>query len=219
MITAVIFDRDGVLTDFDIPAAALFFQSLVPVPVEELSDLWDEWGQKVGFPCNLDEEIVFWQGFWRHLAETHNLSTAVLDKLQQVDYWDFIRPFPDARAALQNVRQRGLRSGVLSNFSLASLGESLTAVGLADLVDEVCAAPVIGVSKPHPEAYLTICRALGVPPEQCLFFDDEAPCVEGAREVGMVAYLVNRENKGHNFADGVVGDLTAVRTILDMQVP
>ena len=56
-------------------------------------------------------------------------------------------------------------------------------------------AAVIGFSKPRPEAYLAMARALGVAPEACLFVDDRPECVEGARQVGMRAWLLDRRGK------------------------
>ncbi|HUM69552.1 MAG TPA: HAD-IA family hydrolase [Chloroflexota bacterium] len=212
--TAVIFDRDGVLTDFDLQGAAAYFESLLPLSVPELAGRWQQWGATVGFPGNKAEEAAFWQGFWQGLAEELKLPPPVLTQLQQVEYTRFMRPFPDARGALLAVRQLGLQTGVLSIFTLASLADSLTAVGLADLIDEACAATVIGVAKPHSEAYLTICRALGVSPAHCLFFDDEALCVQGARAVGMQAYLVDRQRHDHDLDAGIVCDLTAVPLLL-----
>lgn len=212
--TAVIFDRDGVLTDFDLRAASAYFESLLPLSVPELFGRWQQWGAQMGFPGSPAEETLFWQGFWQQVAAELTLSPAILAELQQVDYTRFVRAFPDARVALLAVRQQGLKTGVLSNFSLASLAESLTAVGLADLVDEACAATVIGSAKPAAAAYLAICQALHVQPHECLFFDDEEPCVLGARQVGMTAYLVDRRRPTHDLAAGVVCDLMAVPHLL-----
>jgi putative hydrolase of the HAD superfamily len=211
---AVVFDRDGVLATVDFAAAATYFAARLPFSLPELAERWEQWGAKVGFPTSTEEEVIFMQEFWQKLAEDLNLSPTVHDELQQVQYTRFMRPYPDARPALQMVREQGLQTGVLSNFTLASLPASLTAVGLADLIDAACAATVIGAAKPQAEAYLTVTHALGVQPAQCLFFDDELPCVQGARQVGMQAYLVDRQRSSHDLAAGVVCDLTAVSLLL-----
>jgi HAD superfamily hydrolase (TIGR01509 family) len=44
-----------------------------------------------------------------------------------------------------------------------------------------------GVRKPDPRAYLGAAEALGVAPADCLFVDDRATNVDGARAVGMPA--------------------------------
>jgi HAD superfamily hydrolase (TIGR01509 family) len=211
---AVIFDRDGVLTDFDLKAAAAFFEPLLPLSVIELGETWAKWGAEQGFPQSLPEEKQFWRGFWDHLSHQYTLSPATQAQLQQVTYTDFLMPFADARPALLAARQAGLRIGVLSNFTLASLEPSLQVAGLADLVDVACAATVIGTSKPEPEAYLTVSQKLGVAPEHCLFFDDEPVCMAGAQAVGMTAYLVNRTQTEHNLNKNIVANLSALSLLL-----
>jgi putative hydrolase of the HAD superfamily len=213
-VKAVIFDRDGVLTNFDRAAALAFFQPRLTLSLEEIADRWADWGEKVGFPRTLVEEKLFFQEFWNTMGDELNLPGEIRRQLQQFEYTSCMRPLPDARPMLLEVRQRGMRTGVLSNFSLASLPASLVAVNLADLVDVACAATVIGAAKPAPEAYLTASRALGVQPEECLFFDDEIVCVEGGRAVGMRAYLVDRQRTHHAIAEGVVRGLTAISQIL-----
>lgn len=215
MISAVIFDRDGVLTDFDIPSAVQYFSSLLPIDLQAIEKRWHSWGMTVGFPRNLAEETQFWYGFWEQISDDLDLSSEVRTQLHQVDYTQFMKPFPDAQEALLIAREKQLKTGVLSNFTLASLTKSLTAVGLAEFVDEACAAPVIGASKPDPKAYLTITQRLGVKPEECLFFDDEIECVAGATAVGMQAYLVDRHRSGNDLAASIVQDLSALSTILN----
>ena len=212
-IRAVVFDRDGVLTDFDGLAAYNFFSPLLPIPLEELNDYWFRWGDIQGPPTNLVEESFFWEGFWVYLRDTLNLSAEVYEQLRAVDYTRFIFAFPETRQTLQAVKRQGFKIGVLSNFSLASLDTSLENVGLRDLVDATCAATVIGVSKPEAEAYLKMAQALNVQPHECLFFDDELPNVKGARAVGMQAYWVHRRQAKHELAKGIVGDLSIVPSL------
>ena len=120
-----------------------------------------------------------------------------------------------ARPALELVRASGRKTGVLSNFSLASLEPSLAAAGLIDLVDGICAAHVLGAAKPAAEAYHAIADALGCPPAACVMLDDEPACVEGARAAGMRAYLVDRSRAGHDLERGVVADCSALAELLD----
>jgi hypothetical protein len=74
MYRAVIFDRDGVLTDFDFCRAATFFRPLLPLSLDELAAFWREWGQTAGFPSDLAAEKRFWRAFWDHLSEALALS-------------------------------------------------------------------------------------------------------------------------------------------------
>lgn len=213
-VQAVIFDRDGVLTYFDQEAAMAYFRPLVPVGIAELARRWRQWGLVVGFPSSVEAELLFWQGYWDQLCTDLDLAPDVRAELQSFDYTTVIRAYPDARPALLYARSRGLRIGVLSNFSLATLEESLQAAGLADLIDVSCAAPVIGASKPDSAAYLAILSRLDVVAEAALFFDDEAPCVVGARAVGLRAYQVDRTGVFHDPADGIIPDLVMLPALL-----
>lgn len=210
---AVIFDRDGVLTYFAEDEIQAFFAARLPISVGALVGRWQAWGAHVGFPRSSDEEGTFFRGFWNSLADELQLAPAVRTELLTLSYTRFIRPFADARPALVAARAAGLRIGVLSNFSLASLSESLQIVGLADLVDIACAATVIGASKPDPAAYNAVLHALQVSPARCLFFDDEQPCVDGARAVGLQAYLVDRRLQSTSQRH-VVASLTSLTDML-----
>ena len=216
-VKAIIFDRDGVLTYFDVAVATAFFQPLLPFSLEELADKWGKWGRKVGFPRNMAEERLFFRGFWDAIAGEMNLSFTIREQLHQFNYTSTMRPFSDVRPILQTLHMHGLRIGVLSNFSLASLDTSLEAVGLADLIDVACAATVIGAAKPTLEAYRFASQALGVQPAECLFLDDEIGCVEGGRAVGMCAYLVDRRRTEHALTEGIMCNLTAIPEILQME--
>ena len=214
-VRAVIFDRDGVLTYFDIEGAIDFFTPILPLSMEELAQRWEKWGQRVGFPRTLAEEKAFFNGLWDNLSDEFALSDVKRNTLYQFDYTSLIRPYPDARAMLMEAKQQNLLVGVLSNFTLASLERSLSAAGLADLVDIAYSSTMIGAVKPDPNAYLTITNALSVEPEACLFFDDEMPCFEGGQAIGMHAYFVDRNRSQHMIAHNVVCNLSALPTILE----
>jgi putative hydrolase of the HAD superfamily len=216
-VAAVLFDRDGVLTYFDTGAAAEYFRPLLPISIFALAARWQAAGAAYGTPRNLVEERSFFDRFWNELADEFQLDAARREKLVNINYPRFIVPFPEVQATLAKLRGHNLGLGVLSNFSLASLDHSLVSIGLGEFFDVVCAAPVIGVSKPDPQAYHIAVKALGVPPEQCLFFDDEIECVEGARRAGLNAFLVDRRAAVTDLRLRVVRDLTVVPVLA--QVP
>lgn len=208
-IVAVLFDRDGVLTNFDIDAATQFFQPLLPISVYALAERWQQAGEQHGFPRNLAEEKYFFNNFWEQIATEFNLETAQRTILAELDYTRFVVSYPEAPVVLEQLRKQNLRLGVLSNFSLASLDHSLVSAGLAQYFDIICAAPVIGYAKPTPQAYQIALDAMQVSADQCLFFDDEEECVAGARALGMHAYLVDRSAKADDWQRRLVASLHA----------
>lgn len=212
--SAVIFDRDGVLTYFDVAEALAFFQPLLPIPLEELVGCWDSHLEAKGAPATLADETRFWESFWSQLQGDLGLSASTHSRLRSFTYTSLLRPFADGRRALQFARLKGLKTAVLSNFSLASIESSLESVDLSGYVDVSAAAPVLGVAKPDPGAYLQIARQLGVPAETCLFFDDESLCVEGARKVGMSAYLVDRKRAHSDLERQIINTLDLLPQLL-----
>lgn len=209
-IRSVVFDRDGVLTYFDTARAAEDLRTLVPVSVFQLGAVWQEWGASTGFPTSLEEERIFFHRYWDHVADMYDLDPVQRARLKQLEYTHYVRPFVDARPALAALRGMGVRIGVLSNFTLASLPQSLAATGLLPYVDAACAAQLIGSAKPAAAAYRYVLDALDVSPEETLFFDDEAPCVDGAAQVGLDSYRVDRKRSSHDLAGGVVCNLLVV---------
>lgn len=213
-LEAVIFDRDGVLVDVNIQLAANLFPPELPLSLEELGRRWLAYGKRAGFPRSVAEERLFMRGLWDAIGDEFRLSPELRRQLYDVDYTRTLVAFPDARPALQLARQHGLKTAVLSNFAMASIDASLAAVDLAGLVDVAAAATVIGVAKPEPGAYQYVTTALGVAPAGCLFFDDKADHVAGARASGMQAFLVDRSRNRHCLEEYIVCDLSALPLLL-----
>lgn len=209
-IQAVLFDRDGVLTYFDVPAATTYFQGLVPVSIYEIAGRWQVFGARMGFPRNMAEESRFFAKFWTELADEFNLTPGQRVTLNNLDYTRFIVPYGEVQLVLEHLRAHHIKLGVLSNFSLASLDQSLVAAGIAPYFDAVCAATVIGAAKPSAQAYRTAVAALQVDPDHCLLFDDEPDCVEGACKVGLRAFRVDRHSTTHELSKQVIADLGPV---------
>lgn len=209
-LQAVLFDRDGVLTYFDVESATAFFRPLIPMTVYELGARWHAMGTAHGFPRNIAEERVFFARFWQQIGSEFGLDPQQCAALEALDYTRFIVPYPEVRMVLEQLRSANIRMGVLSNFSMASLEQSLVTTDLAEYFTVICAAPVIGAAKPSAEAYQIALTAIQAKPESCLFFDDEVGNVEGARDLGLRAYLVDRRGSAHDLQHAVVANLEPV---------
>jgi len=81
---------------------------------------------------------------------------------------------------------------VLSNGSPAMLEQSLSAAGLAGLVDPVLSVEAVGTFKPAPEVYALVTRALGLPAARIAFFSSNGWDAHGATSFGFRAVWVNR---------------------------
>ena len=100
--------------------------------------------------------------------------------------------FPDAAPALRELRSRGLRLVVASNWD-CSLPEWLEAAGLGQLVDAVVSSAVIGEAKPSPAVFRAALALAGVGPDEAVHVGDSVDNdIEGARAAGVRALLVDR---------------------------
>lgn len=68
--------------------------------------------------------------------------------------------------------------------------------------------------KPHPAVFLTTAKELGIPPEECLVFEDSVSGVQAAKAAGMkciaVPEPINRKRPEYDAADLVVDSLEQV---------
>ena len=97
------------------------------------------------------------------------------------------RQMPGAGRLLEELRRRGLKVGVLTNYLREVQLETLESIGLLPLLDAlvtVSDAP----PKPHPASYGAICKALDVSPQQAVMVGDNwTNDVAGAVEAGLRA--------------------------------
>ncbi|WP_027460526.1 HAD-IA family hydrolase [Deinococcus murrayi] len=142
-----------------------------------------------------EDEAAFWEGYRAELGRTLGLTDAQAGELLAAyPYERFMKPVEDARLVLETLRAWGLKVGVLSN-TLPSIGRTLDALGLADLVDVAIATCTVGVHKPEPGAFSFALDALGLEAAEVLFVDDRPENVAAARALGLRAALIDLEGR------------------------
>jgi putative hydrolase of the HAD superfamily len=203
-LEAVIFDWGGTLTTSDLGRADLYdlwrlaARHLEPEREDEL----------VAALAAIDER--FWQRTtttfesWRLAdileAASAELGLDVTDAVieeaatHHLDGWTtHIRHEPDAAEVLGQLRERGLRIGLLSNTSWprAFHEHFLERDGLEVLIDARLYTSELGHVKPHPSVFLEALAAVGVhEPSHAVFVGDRPyDDIHGARQVGMRTVL------------------------------
>ena len=122
------------------------------------------------------------------------------------------RTFPDALPALRELRQRGLRLVVVSNWD-CSLPEWLDRAGIGELVDGSVSSAVVGEAKPAPAVFEAGLRLAGCDAAEALFVGDSLENdVIGARAAGLRAVLVQRAGEPPAGVESVrsLGELSAI---------
>lgn len=202
MLRAVLFDYGLTLVTFDHPRTELTrameeARAWLPQPTPDAETLMRE----VVMPLEDaidgigEDEVDYLQVYeaqWRRAGfdVPREVLERILDREQRV--WDgAARLAPDAITTLRALRERGLRTGLVSNapFPPALLHRQLEHVGLAPLLDVALFSSEVGKRKPSRLIYQAALDRLGVAAVETLFVGDrsdwdyDAPVAMGMRAV------------------------------------
>jgi putative hydrolase of the HAD superfamily len=229
MITAVLFDWGGTLTRFHnvdmIDAWRVAAQVLAPERVEEVAE------------ALLDAEREVWQRTTTTLrsATTQEVLCAASERVglpvDDVLHDDAIGSYlehwapttvarDDARPTLLALRERRLRTGLLSNTHWPRQWHEdwLRRDELADLLDARVYTSDLEHVKPHPEAFRALLDQLAVDPQDAVFVGDrQHDDVAGAAAVGMRTVWVRNDAvpTADVQPDAVIDELTELVAVVD----
>lgn len=209
---AVIFDAYGTLLDFH-AAMARHAAALGP-NWQQISADWRmkqteySWvrslagaGQHRDF-WRLTEESLHW------VAARHGLTdqTLLADILAAYKHLD---AYPDARAVLGELRDRGLGTAILSNGEPAMLAAAVGSAGLTDLLDAVLSVESAGVFKPDARVYQLAEAHFGLTAGQMAFVSSNPWDAFGAHAFGFRVLWVNRTGQPAEY--DLAGNVTEIR--------
>lgn len=158
-----------------------------------------EWEDRLGLPSGGAEAIVL-NSAMGHRAQRGEITTESLwswvgeyldlgDELFQFrrDFWrgDFVDQ--SLVSLVRNLRRR-YTLAIISN-AMDSLTSTLSDFGLLDEFDLIVGSASEGVMKPDPAIYERTLDRLGAKPQECVFIDDSAANIAGARALGIHAIL------------------------------
>ncbi|MBM7491474.1 HAD family hydrolase [Micromonospora luteifusca] len=182
---AYLFDCDGTIVD-SMPLHYLAWQRAL-----------DEWG------CEFPEDLFYaWGGrptadIIVDLNEQHGLAMPVETVVERREsYYQELLPqlaaVPDVLAHIHDAHRR-VPFAVVSGSTRASVTASLDALGLLDRFDVLVCADDYTRAKPDPEAFLLAAQHLGVPPADCLVFEDTDLGIQAATAAGMASVRVPQQ--------------------------
>ena len=156
-----------------------------------------------GIPLSLmpyAQQRAFWVDFWaegfRRLgvgdADAMRFADELLDSAHGAN---FQAVFADCVPALQALQARGKRLGIISNFS-PNCEPLLRELGLAQYFDFFIVSGILGIEKPDPRIFHAAVQAAGAPISEIVYVGDSVyHDVQGARDAGMDAILIDRDNQ------------------------
>lgn len=177
MISAVLFDLDGVLIDsyevwFEVMRAVMRRYGREPISRERFAETW-------GQPIEHDVAAFF-----------PELTTEALARAYEAQYareLSHLRVIDGARELLAALRGQDVRTAVVTNSPAAIARVALEHAGLP--FDTLVGGDDVPRGKPEPDMLHEACRRLGVAPEDALMlgdsaYDQKAAAAAGVRFVG-----------------------------------
>ena len=207
MITAVLFDLDGVLVSTD----EYHYRSWLRLSKEEGFDFFDhEFNHQFRGVARMECVEILTRASGRtytseqkkEIADRKNRYFA--ESLTSVTQDELL---PGALAALQELKRRGIKIAVASNSRNAR--PIIRQVGIEPYLDAIVDGHEIENSKPDPEVFLLAAKNVGVAPAHCIVVEDAIAGLEAAKRAGMKALGIGTRERLPN-ADIVVPDLSAI---------
>lgn len=197
---AVIFDMDGVLIDSEPAwkkAEKEVFSSLGVNVAPELSEMTAS--------MTTTEVTKFW--YDRQPWNGKNLSQVENEVIDAVGR--FIQekgnPIPGIREVLELFRKKDFKIGLSTNSPSRLIPLVLEKANISRYFDAISSSEDEKRGKPHPAVYLTTAKKLGIPPANCIVFEDSVHGVIAAKNAGMKTIAVPAEEqfrrKGFELAD------------------
>lgn len=166
----------------------------------------------------LDHDEEIWVAFTteivRHMGgEGDRLRACAIEMVAAWEHAQNFELFDDVVPVLDDLHRRGLRLGLVSNTS-RDLERFVAHHGLA--VDAYVSSGRFGKTKPHPSIFRHVLGALGVDPASAAMVGDSPDDdIEGARALGMRAFLLDRDGR-YPDAEGRLDDLRALPAALGL---
>ena len=193
-LKAVLFDVYGTL--LDVYSVGLRAEQMFPGAGERLARAWRD--KQIEY-SRLVSMSGRYRPFWQLTRDALQVCAAALrlplddagaDSL--MNEYRHLSAFPENRAVLQALADRGIRAGVLSNGDPDMLDVTLRSAGLTDLLDPILSVHATRRYKTDPAAYAIGPVALGLPAREILFVSSNGWDAIGAAWYGFTTLWVNR---------------------------
>ena len=194
-IKACIFDAYGTL--FDVNAACRELSKEVGDNWEKLASLWRLRQVEYTWLRNsMDEYIDFWQitsDALDYAMETLGIENNELRE-GLLNLYLKLEAYPEVNELLKKLKQRGLKTGILSNGSMKMLNSAVDNANIREYLDEILSVEECKIYKPSSKVYDLVKIKMQISKENVLFFSSNAWDMHAASNYGFKTIWVNRFN-------------------------
>ncbi|MCD8519689.1 MAG: prolipoprotein diacylglyceryl transferase [Erysipelotrichaceae bacterium] len=183
----LLFDFDGTIMDTE-PAVLATYEKLYHN--HGLGHLINEESKKTLMGPPLKEIFI------QHFDESQ-IDDLVNDyrKINLELHASLVKPFEGAKEVLTSLKAQGYRLGIVSSKHSDSIEYALDMFNMKDLFEVIIGLNHVVEHKPHKEAILKACEALGVGHDALIYVGDTVVDVKSATNIGAycVAYISNED--------------------------
>ena len=194
-IKACVFDAYGTL--FDVNAACRELSKEVGDNWEKLASLWRLRQVEYTWLRNsMDEYIDFWKitsDALDYAMETLGIENNELRE-ELLNLYLKLEAYPEVKDLLKKLKQRGLKTGILSNGSMKMLNSAVDNANIREYLDEILSVEECKIYKPSSKVYDLVKIKMQIGKENVLFFSSNAWDMHAASNYGFKTIWVNRFN-------------------------
>ncbi|MFM4703543.1 hexitol phosphatase HxpB [Aeromonas bivalvium] len=185
MLTAVIFDMDGVLIDSE-----PFWQRAQMAVFSELGHFHTEEDCNSTIGVRIDQLVAHWYRIrpWSSPSQ-QEVVQRILDQVIALILQEG-QPKAGVLEALDLIEAQGLKVGLATSSPFTMVEAVLGKLGIQDRFMAVHSAEVERFGKPHPDVYIHAAEKLGVEPVHCLAIEDSFTGLLAAKAASMTALIV-----------------------------
>jgi 2-haloacid dehalogenase len=145
---------------------------------------------------SMDEYIDFWQ-ITSHALD-YAMETLEIDniKLKQelLALYLKLEAYPEVKDLLTKLKQKGFKTGILSNGSMKMLNSAVDNANIRELLDQILSVEKCKTYKPSKKVYGLVEKIMKVKKENVMFFSSNAWDMHAASNYGFNTIWVNRFN-------------------------
>lgn len=174
MITAALFDFDGVVADTE-PLYDLFWENIA----REHRIHIPHFSAKIK---GTTLSSIFTTYFSQYSPEERNKIVAAIHAYESE------MTFPEVPGAvnfLHTLKLKGYQTGLVTSSSSEKMRVALKQMGIGDFFDTIVTADRITQGKPNPICYLLAAEDLKVKPAECIVFEDSFSGIQAGNGAGM----------------------------------
>lgn len=165
----------------------------------------------------LDEFWIHWNV--RILSKLQvNANISALAKYIAAHWWNYsnVMLYPDAEKTLPVLKEKRLKTGVVTNGLQSDIDQILPKAGLQEFFDTVVVIDTLRKMKPDSEVFHYALQELKVEPSRAIFIGDEIEAdYKGAQRSGLTAYLIDRNG---NVQDESVKKISSLDDLLELRI-